>query len=93
MTVLSHLATKECWGTEGKAKGGKEDRAHEKAVDKVQSNQVSHQSGSGEEDEKDKKEHEGELENKVMEVNVEVEVIITLCRIHAELNTWVIHHP
>ena len=59
-------------------------------MDKVWSNQVSHQNGSGEEDEK---EHEGELENKVTEVNVGVEMIITLCRIHAKLDTWVIHHP
>ena len=62
-------------------------------ADKVWSDWVSHQSGSGEEDKKDEKEHEGELENKVMEVNVGVEAIIALCRIHAKLDTWVIHHP
>ena len=25
VTVLSHLVTRECWGMEGKAEGGKED--------------------------------------------------------------------
>ena len=27
VTVLSHLATGECWGTDGEAEGGKEDVA------------------------------------------------------------------
>ena len=83
VTVLSHLATGECWGTEGKAESGEEDMAQEKAGDKVWSDQVLHQSGSSEEDKEDEKEHEGELENKVMEVYVGVEAI----------NTRVIHHP
>ena len=48
VTVLSHLVTGECWGTDGKAEGSEEDVAQEKVVDKVQSDQVSHQSGSGE---------------------------------------------
>ena len=72
---------------EGKVGGGEEDMAQKKVVDKMWSNWVSHQSGSGEEDEK------GELQNKGTEVNVGVEAIIALHRIHAKLNTWVIHHP
>ena len=80
-------------GKKGKAEGGKQDVAQEKAVDKVWSDQVLHQSGSSEEDKKDKKEHEGKLENKVTEVNVGMEAIIALCRIHTKLESWVIHHP
>ena len=74
VTVLSHLVTGECWGTEGKAEGGKADVAWEKVVDKVWSDWVSHQSGSGKEYEDDEKEYEGELENEVTEGNVGVEV-------------------
>ena len=55
----------------------------------MQSDQVSHQSGSGEEYKDDEKEYEGELENEVTEVNVGVEANITHCGIHAKLNTWV----
>ena len=62
-------------------------------VDKVRSNWVLHQSGSGEEDKDDEKEYEGVLENKVMEGNVQTEAIIALCATNAKLNTWVIHHP
>ena len=54
---------------------------------------VSHQSGSGDENEDDEKEHEGGIENKMTEVFVGVEANIAHCRIHAKVNTWVIHHP
>ena len=40
VTVLSHLVTGECWGTEGKAECGEEDMAQENAVDKVWSDWV-----------------------------------------------------
>ena len=92
VTVLSHLVTGECWGMEGKVEGSKEDVVQEKVVDKVWSNQASHQSGSGEEDEDAEKDYEAKLENKVMEGNVGVEANITHCGIHAKVNTWVIHH-
>ena len=62
-------------------------------TDKVQSDQVPHQSGSGEEYGDDKKEYEGELENEVTKGNVGVEANITWCGIHAKYDTWVIHHP
>ena len=93
MTVLSHLVTGECWGIEGKAEGGDEDVVRERVADKVWSDQVPHQSGSSEEDEDTKKEYEGKLEKKVMEGNAKVEANIAHCRIHAKVNTWVIHHP
>ena len=62
-------------------------------MDKVWSNWVSHQSGSGKEKGDGKMKYEGKLENEVTEGNVGVEANITHCRIHAKLDTWVIHHP
>ena len=56
------------------------------------SNWVSHQSGSSEENGDGEKKYEGELENDVMEGNVRVGAKITWCGIHAEDDTWVIHH-
>ena len=85
--------TGECWGTEGKAEGGEADVVQEKVADEVQSDWVSHQSGSSEEYKDDKKEYEGELENEVTEGNVGVEVNIACCGIYAKVDTWVIHHP
>ena len=62
-------------------------------TDKVWSNWVLHQSGSGEEYGDNKKEYEGKLENEETEGNVRVEENIAQCRIHAKDDTWVIHHP
>ena len=55
VTVLSHLATGECWGMEGKAEGGEENVAQEKVAETLQSDWALHQSGGGEEDNKEKK--------------------------------------
>ena len=60
---------------------------------KVQSDQVSQQSGNSEENRDGKKKCEGELENEVAEGNVGVGVNITWCGVHAKIDTWVIHHP
>ena len=78
---------------EGKAEDDEENVAWENVVEKVQSDQVLHQSGSSKEDKKDKKEHKGKVENKVTDGFVTAEAIITHCRIHAKVNTWVVHHP
>ena len=64
----------------------------EKAA-KVQSDWVLHQSGSGEENRDGEKKYEGKLENEVTEGNVRVGVKIAWCRVHAKIDTWVIHHP
>ena len=57
------------------------------------SNQVSHQSGNYEENGDGEKKYEGKLENEVTEGNVRAGVKITWCRVHAKIDTWVIHHP
>ena len=57
------------------------------------SDQVSHQSGSGEENGDGEKKYEAKLENEVMEGNVGAGAKITWCRIHAKVDAWVIHHP
>ena len=62
-------------------------------VGKVWSNQVSHQSGNYEENGDGEKKYEGKLENEVTEGNVRAGVKITWCRVHAKIDTWVIHHP
>ena len=67
--------------------------AQEKVAGKVQSDQVSHQSGNGEENRDSEKKYEGELENEVTEGNVRVGVKIAWCGVHAKIDTWVIHHP
>ena len=67
--------------------------AREKVVGKVQSDQASQQSGNGKENRDGEKKYEGELENEVTEGNVGVGVKITWCRVHAKIDTWVIHHP
>ena len=51
--------------------------AREKAVRKVWSDWVSHQSGNGEENRDGEKKYEGKLENEVAEGNVGVGVKIT----------------
>ena len=65
----------------------------EKVAGKVWSDQVSHQSGNNEENRDGEKKYEGKLENEVFEGNVRVGVKIAWCRVHAKIDTWVIHHP
>ena len=62
-------------------------------MDKVNSDQVLHQSGSGEENGDGEKKYEGKLENEVMEGNVRVGARVSHCGIHAKIDTRVIHHP
>ena len=64
VTVLSHFVTQEHWHMEGKADGSEKDVARENVADKAGSDQVSHESGSGEEDKDNNKEDEGKLEKK-----------------------------
>ena len=56
-------------------------------------NWVLHQSGSGKENGDGNRKYEGKLENEVTEGNVKVGVKIAWCRVHAKIDTWVIHHP